>query len=846
LTPTLQLEETPKATAAIPREPKFLVEWTSRWDEFRSSIGPAFARSEARLAGEAPYGIVPFRSGIPTMIMEAFLVFAVIVVRVKIEQMRPYVAPRLSSRDVVYYTGDELPRTADLGGSQSGTAGRAGGSEAHHRTQTIKVARGSSLTARVVDAPDLKLPSSHDAVANLLAVRPNAGPPPSEGLRSNRTSVRVPTSIIAPSPDVIRDYTRNGVRLDTVILPAPSASRAPFQTAPNLSATVIPPAPSVSNDRTLVAPALAPTVVAPAPRVTRDRALASHSLDPNVVAPAPSVTADKTRSAPAMTTNVIAPAPSAVSRQITSAPVQVTTDVVPPPVSAPERATGRESKLNMPAPSVVAPPPSADLSQDMRHVAGGSVPDTAKTVVPPPPTQSGSGSLMSAIVGKIFGASEVVPPPPNVNANANGGSKSASLPTNVVAPPPSVAANSGGTPRGNRNGTGPALGSNVIAPPPSAGLAGGTGTRPLSASAAPTIGPGSVVPPPPSLAGPGGGTGETGGGKGAPGGTLLANNVVPPPPSVGTGANSSGSGMGRSGPGLGTAMDVGAPSTTPTNGGSGNNAGVVISSDAGSKVGLPTNGGKGSTAMSPTGGDKPGLGGTGSGTSIARGNGSGSSLNGEGPGAGKSGTGHGFDPNARSGISTSAGPGGAGNAASGTPAVAGASIEGGTSVVTLPSFGTDAGASEPSAPGHSSAGKQPSKLDVVVVATATSGGAFEPYKSLLHGQQYTTYLDTSVGTVVMEFAEEAAARSRDPLASPQPIRTDLADGFPRGRIVLACTLDASGNLRNIRMLEPVPAGVAAKIMSALRAWKFQPAAHGDEAVPVTAILGFGIDTNDRF
>ena len=104
-----------------------------------------------------------------------------------------------------------------------------------------------------------------------------------------------------------------------------------------------------------------------------------------------------------MASNVIPPAPGAFSREITSAPVQMTnTAVVPPPVSAPERAALRNPKLSLPSPSVVAPPPSSDISPDMRRLASGSVQDPGKTVVPPPPSQSGSGSYMSSLIGKAF------------------------------------------------------------------------------------------------------------------------------------------------------------------------------------------------------------------------------------------------------------------------------------------------------------------------------------------------------------------------------------------------------------------------------------------------------------
>jgi len=156
---TLQLEEA-RRVEVQPEPPRLQVEWTSRWQEFVTAIGPATGRSEARLAGEAPFGLIPFRIMIPSYLLEAFLIFVAIIIPVKLQQLRPYVAPRISSHDVIYYSGDELPRTEDLGGAQAGTTGRAGGDEAHHRTQTIRIARGGSLVPRVVDAPNLKLPSS--------------------------------------------------------------------------------------------------------------------------------------------------------------------------------------------------------------------------------------------------------------------------------------------------------------------------------------------------------------------------------------------------------------------------------------------------------------------------------------------------------------------------------------------------------------------------------------------------------------------------------------------------------------------------------------------------------------
>jgi TonB family protein len=829
---TLQLDRPVEVREA----PKLVVEWSSPWREFVDSIGPALARSDRRLAGEAPFGLIPLRVMIPSYVLEAFLIFAAIVIQVKVAELRPYVTPRISSHDVIYFSGEELPRTEDLGGAEAGATGRAGGDEAHHRTQTIKIARGGSLVSRVVDAPNLKLPSSRDAVANLLAIRPNPGPPPSEGMRSSRAMPNLGTTLVAPAPNAIRDYTRNGVQLNSVIAPAPSASRDRSTIAPTLNANAIPPAPSVSNDHTLVAPALAPTVIAPAPSTSRDRMLTTPSLAASVVAPSPSASRDRSRSTPALSGSVIPPAPGGVSREVSSSPVQMSNAaVIPPPVSAPERASTRNPKLSLSAPSVIAPPPSTDVSQDTHRLAGGNIPDPTKSVVPPPPTQSGSGSFMSSLVGKIFGATEVVPPPPAVNSDGRS-NPGTSLSGNVVVPPPSVATS--GSPSGARNGMGSAVGSNVVAPPPSAGVSAGTGSRAHSSSTQ-SLGAPSVVPPPPAL--------STTGGAGAGGrGTLLANNVVPPPPSLAGGSNSAGSGLGRNGAGLGAPLDAGSNLAKPTSGGSGATAGTVMSTQAGSKLGLPTSGGVGSLAMSPSGGDKTGLGGAGGGTGIGRGDSTGSGLNGAGPGAGKTGAGRGTEPNAAGGISPAPGPGGAGNVPAGAPPVRGVDISGGSSQVTIPAFGSDGSSSEDAQSPGRSAVKPQRSFDVDIVATANSGGAFEPYKNLLHGEKHTIYPETysSLGTAAMEYAEASAGRGV--FSPPQGIRTNLPEGLPHARMVVTCTLDASGNLKGIRVLEAGPADMTAKVLAALRSWKFQPAMRANQPVEVTAILGFGINTNDRF
>ena len=831
MTETLQLED----LIYLHNEPRLLIEWTPRWQEFTTSIRPAFARSSPRLAGEAPHGILPYRGLVASFLLQAFLLFVLMVLPREIERLRPYAPPRLQPDEVIYYSADELPRTDDLGGAQSGATGRAGGHEAHDRTQTIKVARGASLAEKVVDAPNLKLPSSPGAVANLLAFKsatPRPGPPDpatAEGLHSSFTAPRLVANVIAPAPNISADRSRS---------------------APALSAAIVPPAPSAPSEHTLYAPKLDASIIAPAPNISRDRTRAEPSLSPTVIAPASEhVSRDQARSAPALNGSVIAPAPSAVTHEVSASRAQMNEiAVVPPPVSAPERDSARIAKLTLPAPSVVAPPPSTD-ARDLRRLESGGVRSSAPNVIPPPPTPAANGSFVSSIIGKLFGTQDVVPPPPSVSsASAAGTSRTSaggsgtSLTANVIPPPPSIGSGSspGGSPSGRSQGA-----SNVIPPPPSVAgsSSGGAGSSSRKYSG-PSLGGSNVIPPPPSVAGSGtggGGTGQNSGGSG--GGTLLASNIIPPPPTANAGAGLSGSG--RRGNGLGGAGDIGSALAPPKGGGSGDNSGVVLSTDPGSAPGMPGNGGKGSLALSPSGGNKPGLGGAGGGSGIGNGTGPGSALTGESTGAGKSGTGRGSDPNARAGISPTPGPGGAGNAPTGNPTVPGVDVRGGSTIVNLPSF--DSGNSNaPTLPGRSSVKGDPGPA-ITIVATSRSGGAFDFYGKL-PGDNYTVYVDTSIGTVVMQFAEVDPASNphAGAVIGPQGLRTELPANLPRARVVIKCKLDASGNLKNLQVLEPGPASMTAKIMAALPSWKFRPATRGAQPVEVNAILGFNIDTNDRY
>ncbi|MGA7077891.1 MAG: hypothetical protein WBY61_04185 [Terriglobales bacterium] len=704
-----------------PEPPHLLVEWSSRWEEFKSAFGPALTRPPKRLAGEAPVGMFPYRGMLISWLLECLLLIAVIVLPERFVSLEIPLPPTRPQWDVIYYSGDELPQTQDRGGAQSGKTGRAGGQHAHHRTQTIRVARGDKPAEKVVDAPKINLPHSDAAVANLLAFKPLPGPPPAEGLRSSLVAPSLPAmSVVPPSPELNASPNRaaNGLTAN-VVAPAPELSHA-SRTSPTLNAavanpTIVPPAPNVSRDKMRTATPLAPTVIAPAPRNT--------------------------------------PSDLASSR----IPLSQTVDVIAPPVSAPPRDVSSRPKLALPAPAVVAPPPS-QVSRDLNSWGSAATGDLRAKPVPPPPSASGGGSLARSGAGTL--GTQVVPPPASIDG-------------------------AGSQKNGSR----------------------GIGSR-----------------------------------SGQSAGTLLGDaTVVPPPPSFGGGKALSGSGRGNKGTGAGGPLYLGS-SVAPPNSAGGNapGSGVVISSQPGKQVGVPNSTG-GALAMSPSGTAKSGLGGTGGGAGIGKGNGPGSGLQGEGSGAGREGTGRGSDPNARGGISPNPGPGGAGSGTSGAPAVPGVSVEGGTTTVNLGSFGPT-GEAPTNGPGHSSTNPR-GGVSYTVKATSSSGGVFNRYGQL-KGDNYSIYIDTSLGTAVMQYADttSAAHAYSGDLTKPEALRDDLPSGLRPTYVVFACILDRSGNLKDIKVLEPGAAETTSKILAALHNWKFRPAYRGNEPVEVNAFLGFGIDT----
>jgi TonB family protein len=136
---------------------------------------------------------------------------------------------------------------------------------------------------------------------------------------------------------------------------------------------------------------------------------------------------------------------------------------------------------------------------------------------------------------------------------------------------------------------------------------------------------------------------------------------------------------------------------------------------------------------------------------------------------------------------------------------------------------------------------------LTVEATPRSGGAFNFYGVLKGDKAYTIYIDTVMGTAVMEYADPTSAAHAYGLAlrPPRPVRADLPANVHRARLVIACLLDRTGVIRNAQVLESGDREMTARVLAALPTWKFQPAMRGEHPVEVNALLGFDIDTRDR-
>lgn len=357
----------------------------------------------------------------------------------------------------------------------------------------------------------------------------------------------------------------------------------------------------------------------------------------------------------------------------------------------------------------------------------------------------------------------------------------------------------------------------AVAPPPS-GISR-AGALPHGMGGSPQ-----VAPPPPELAGVKGGSPN-----GSPNGAGSAD-IVPPPPSASEIADGA----------LDSALNAISNAVRAAGFGKTGAPGVIASAHPGKDVAIPNGTGAGEIALSTTGGNTLGRGGSGGGTGIGNGAGPGNAAAGNGPGSGIADIG----PGAASGRGNSPfpGDGGAGNSPTATSSSGvWVASRGPAGSVNIPSFSTSGNAPSP---GHSPAGPRRRKPAVTVVGTSRSGGALNQYGALPGSRVYTVYIDTDAGTAVLQYsaAETSGKEFSQDLVAPEAVRAEIPADLRSAKFVVACVVDRSGLLRNFRVLQNSAPGALGQLIAMLQDWRFRPVLRGNAAIEVNAIVGFNIDT----
>jgi hypothetical protein len=357
----------------------------------------------------------------------------------------------------------------------------------------------------------------------------------------------------------------------------------------------------------------------------------------------------------------------------------------------------------------------------------------------------------------------------------------------------------------------------AVAPPPS-GISR-AGALPHGMGGSPQ-----VAPPPPELAGVKGGSPN-----GSPNGAGSAD-IVPPPPSASEIADGA----------LDSALNAISNAVRAAGIGKTGAPGVIASAHPGKDVAIPNGTGAGEIALSTTGGNTLGRGGSGGGTGIGNGAGPGNAAAGNGPGSGIADIG----PGAASGRGNSPfpGDGGAGNSPTATSSSGvWVASRGPAGSVNIPSFSTSGNAPSP---GHSPAGPRRRKPAVTVVGTSRSGGALNQYGALPGSRVYTVYIDTDAGTAVLQYsaAETSGKEFSQDLVAPEAVRAEIPADLRSAKFVVACVVDRSGLLRNFRVLQNSAPGALGQLIAMLQDWRFRPVLRGNAAIEVNAIVGFNIDT----
>jgi hypothetical protein len=373
--------------------PELLVEWSSPWQEFCSAIGPALRRSPPRLSLETRAGLFPFRGILVTVLLE---IAALAAAMAPVNGVQPVAlqTPR-PTRDVIYFSADELPRTQDLAGAARGSHGQRGGAAIHHSTQVIKVARDEVLREKVTDAPQLNLPKSDSRLSNLLAYRADAGPAPAEALTLKRQAPLMPAAVVPPRPEILRSELRPMQLATPAVVPPPVElphENISARLSLPLATAVIPPpvsAPVQATNRAAQLTLPREAVVAPPAEmsgVTRFRQRSAEFV-PRVVPPPVELGAVRTTASAAALNEKQTVVPPPVELQNLRQNVRQVvgnTTAVPPTVDI----SSVRQQRTLAVASVAVIPPAASSSDTGRKYSGGAGEKTG-------PVSSGTGVVVS-------------------------------------------------------------------------------------------------------------------------------------------------------------------------------------------------------------------------------------------------------------------------------------------------------------------------------------------------------------------------------------------------------------------------------------------------------------------
>jgi hypothetical protein len=140
-------------------------------------------------------------------------------------------------------TGPYLPQIEDASGAETGTQGKAGGREAYHPQQVIRVYRGPAETEKVIDAPKLRLPMTTEAIANVIVVPRVA-----------------PTVPVTARPELAKGFEQLAPE---AVPPVPDVQRIQARQKFDLLAEVVPPTPELDSRLPVRSDLQSPEVVAP-------------------------------------------------------------------------------------------------------------------------------------------------------------------------------------------------------------------------------------------------------------------------------------------------------------------------------------------------------------------------------------------------------------------------------------------------------------------------------------------------------------------------------------------------------------------------------------------------------